>query len=239
MSSHTVSISGNTSTLRTSLFPALRLKRNKSYEIALLDFTTYNSIPNITEGINNKLFYYENEAQKTTGKYSEVSLNTGCYEIDDINTRFQELLGKDNIEIKSNDNLLRVELKSKYYIDFSKPGNIGSLLGFPTQTSSILAPNKLHVGSDIVNINKVNSINISCNIVDGSYKNGEKLHDLHTFYPSVAPGFKIVERPHNLVYLPLNTSYISDIVVTVSDQSGNDIDFRGETISLRLHIKPS
>lgn len=230
MPSYTVSLTGNSSTLRTSLFPALRLQRNKLYEVALLDFTTYNSIPNITNGVNSKLCYYDNEILK------EVSLSTGSYEVEDINKAFQNLMGKDNIEVKANHNLLRVELISSYKIDFSKPESIGSTLGFPTSVG-VLNPNVLHTGPDIVNINKVNTLNISCNIVDGSYKNGEKQHVLHTFYPSVPPGFMIVERPHNLVYLPLNSTYISDIVVNVSDQHGNNIDFRGEHISLRLHIK--
>jgi hypothetical protein len=96
-----------------------------------------------------------------------------------------------------------------------------------------------HIGPETVNIIKVNTINLTCNIADGSYKDGEKLHIIHTFYPSVPPGFKIIERPHNLVYLPVNTSYISEIVVNVQDQDGNNIDFRSETITLRLHIKPS
>lgn len=238
MPTYTVSLSGNSSTLKTSLFPALRLPKHKVYEIALLDLTTYNSIPNIIQNVNNKLYYYKTDQDKTKGVISTVIISSGAYEIDDLNEYMQEHLGKENISIKANNNLLRTELKSKYYIDFTKPNNIGSLLGFPTN-SGILSPNVTHIGSETVNIIKVNTINLTCNIVDGSYKDGEKLHLLHTFYPSVPPGFKIIERPHNLVYLPLNTSYISEIVVNVQDQDGDIVDFRGETITLRLHIKPS
>lgn len=238
MPTYTVSLSGNSSTLKSSLFPALRLPKHKLYEVALLDLTTYNSIPNIIENDNNVLYYYKTDQELRSKSVNKAIIKTGAYEIDDINAYLQEQLGKDNITIKANNNLLRTEIKSKYHIDFTQPNNIGSLLGFP-QTSGILPPTESHVGSNTVNIIQVNIINLTCNIADGSYKDGEKLHILHTFYPSVPPGYKIIERPHNLVYLPLNTSYISEIVVNVQDQDGNNIDFRGETITLRLHIKPS
>jgi hypothetical protein len=114
--------------------------------------------------------------------------------------------------------------------------SIGELLGFSTETK-VLEPNKTYSGDKTVTILKVDSIDVTCNIIQGSYRNGENHHILHTFYPTVAPGYKIVERPQNLVYLPLNTSFISDIVLNILDQDGNHIDFRGEGITIRLHIK--
>jgi len=238
MSSYTVAVSGSTSTLRTVLFPAITLHGSKQWEVALLDFTTYNSIPNIIEGVNNTLHYYKEKDKD--GKYtqgSNIELKTGSYEIDDINRVLQTGLGRDNIKIIANNNLLRSLIKSKYYIDFTKEHSIGSLLGFP-QSTNILKNNTAHLSPETVNIIKVNSINVSCNIIKGSYRDGTNEHILHTFYPTVPPGFKIMEKPHNLVYLPVNTSHISDIVLNVLDQDGNLVDFRGEVISIRLHIKP-
>jgi len=238
MSSYTVSVNGKGSTLRTVLFPAITLSKDREWEAALLDFTTYNSIPNISEGENNKLHYYK--TKQNDGSYSEleeISLKTGSYEIDDINEILQEQLGADNIKLVANNNLLRSELKSRYYIDFTKEHSIGSLLGYHA-TTSILEKDVTHLSSDTVNIIKVNSINITCNIIHGSYKDGSNQHILHTFYPTVPPGFKIVEKPHNLVYLPLNSIHVSDIVLNVLDQDGNAIDFREEVVSIRIHIKP-
>lgn len=145
-------------------------------------------------------------------------------------------MGKDNITIKGNNNTMKAEITSKFYIDFTKEHSIGSLLGFP-KTTEILQPNTVHTGKETVNVMKVNSIDVTCNIIQGSYRDGENTHILHTFYPTVAPGFKIVEKPQNLVYLPLNASYISDIVVNILDQDGNHIDFRQEPITIRIHIK--
>jgi len=238
MSSYTVAVSGRTSTLRTVLFPAISLHANRQWEVALLDFNTYNSIPNIIEGVNNKLHYYKDKDKN--GVYTQadsIQIRTGSYEIDDINRILQNGLGRENIKITANNNLLRSTVKSKFYLDFSKEHSIGSLLGFPP-TTNILEKNIAHLGVETVNIIKVNSINVTCNIIKGSYRDGRNEHLLHTFYPTVPPGFKITEKPHNLVYLPVNTSHISDIVLNVLDQDGNIVDFRGEVISIRLHIKP-
>ena len=120
MSSYTVTITGNLSTLRSVLFPALNLQNNKFWEIALLDFTTYNSIPNIIENINNKLYYIEPEkdiVSETLRKENEeppnymeseektinqVSLATGSYEIEAINRKLKEYLGDDAIDLTAN-----------------------------------------------------------------------------------------------------------------------------------------
>ena len=115
MSSYTVSLTGNSSTLRSVLFPALRLQKEKLWEAALLDLTTYNSIPNITEGINNLLHYYE--TRDKDGNYSKLkffTFPTGSYEIEDINELLQKFMGKDNVTIKGNNNTLKAEVTSKY-----------------------------------------------------------------------------------------------------------------------------
>lgn len=215
------------------MFPPIHLRQDREWEAALLDFATYNSIPNISEGVNSKLHFMKSFNETS---HEVVELKTGAYEITDINRELQSLLGKSVIELKANNNNLRSEIKCKYFIDFSQAGSIGELLGFP-KTLSILEPNVVHTSPATVNINKINAINITCNIVQGSYKDGSNGHVLHTFYPSVPPGFKIVEKPHNLIYLPLNTTHISDIVLNVLDQEGNVVDFREEIITLRLHIR--
>lgn len=239
MSSFTVSINGNSSTLRTTLFPHITLRKDVQWEVALLDFTSYNSIPNVTENTNNQLHFYtgKNDDGKLIGM-RVAKLRTGSYEIDEINYELRRQLGVENIEIRANNSLLRAEIKSKLYIDFSQNCSLGSLLGFPSSTG-ILPPNKFYIGKDNVNIMKVNTINITCNLIYGSYKDGHNEHILHTFYPTVPPGFKIVEKPHNLVYLPLSVTNISDIELNVLDQDGNFVDFRGEILSVRLHIRPS
>lgn len=95
MSSFTVSFTGNSSVLRADFFPEINLDPNANYSCALLDFTTYNSIPNIIEGVNNELKFKcttEQKVKNKNGKFETkreikegtISLPTGTYEADDI-----------------------------------------------------------------------------------------------------------------------------------------------------------
>lgn len=231
--SYTISITGNTSLLRCSIFPPLHLRSDKQWEAALLDFTTYNSIPNVVQDVNNRFYYVKDS---TKNEFTYVNIPTGSYEIDDINNRLKLELGKTNVNLKANNNLLRSELFCKYPVDFSREYSIGSLLGFSTSLE-VLPPNQWHMSDNTVNIVNVDIINVSCNIVNGAYVNGVDGHIIHSFYPTVPPGFKIIEKPHNLVYLPVNVSLISDIVLAITQQEGEAIDFRGENITARIHIR--
>lgn len=220
-----VALSGSESELYTYLNPPLALDPMKEYQIALIDFTTYNSIPNIYEGFNR--FYYDNN------KY--VKFPTGSYEITAIEDFLKGALGKDKIQIIANNNTLQCEILSKYDLNFTHKDSIGSLLGF---SPKVCIRNELHISDLPININKVNSINILCNIVSGSFSNGSVSHILHSFYPFVPPGHKIIDKPSNLIYLPINKSdKIDRITIKIVDQDNNLINFRNEKIFIRMHIK--
>jgi hypothetical protein len=45
------------------------------------------------------------------------------------------------------------------------------------------------------------------------------LSSIH-FFPNVSPGYKIVENPVNLVFLPVNTHSIDKVTVRLTDQDG-------------------
>lgn len=121
-------------------------------------------------------------------------------------------------------------------VDFTVDNSIGSLLGFSKQK---LEPNKWHESNNEVNIQPVSVIRITCDIVQGSYINGEPSHIIHEFVPSVAPGFRYIEAPINVIYFPIQKSYISSLNIKVIDDNDNCINFRQENIHLRLHLRPS
>lgn len=52
----TLTFTGESSILTSDFYPELELDPTKSYSCGLLEFTTYNSIPNITR-CNNKVYY--------------------------------------------------------------------------------------------------------------------------------------------------------------------------------------
>lgn len=228
--SYTFTLSGRSSLLKADINPVIELEDGE-YVIGLINFESFYSIPNITEGENN-CFYFGGE------KYS---LPTGSYDIKDIASYLQKniVTQKDkkrrkHLIIKSNRNTLKCEIFASEEIDFTKNDTFRKLLGFK---SIRLKPNTAHIGAKPVNILKVNSICITCNLVTGSFNNDDPTHIVHTFFPNAEPGEKIIQSPQNAIYMPINTSTIKSIIVQIQDQDGDLINFRGEVITLTLHLK--
>lgn len=226
-----ICITGNSSRMKCTLFPPFDMKASEEWEMGFLDLMTYNSIPNIEEDVNNKMYFDNN---------IEVSLPTGSYEIEDIDRYIVNYLQKKNnnitFQLVANNNTLKSEILCSSGIDFTKPNSLGSLLGFPNNTK--LEANKTHASPNQVSINKVDVIRVACNIVRGSYRDGVEGHVLHEFYPTVGPGFKIVEKPNSVKYLPISKqSQLTEFYITLEDQNGELVNFRGEHINLRVDIR--
>lgn len=228
---YTFTLTGVESILQATISPPIVLDNDAEYSLGLVNFETYNSIPNIDHS-NNK-FYVGNRI---------ITIPEGSYELDDINRylRFQldnpRVNSKDSIflNITGNNNTLLSEIKCTAQIDFTKSDSIGALLGFKPR---ILKADKHHTSDYPANILKVNAICIYCNLVSGSYRNNEEAHFIHQLFPNVPPGYKIVENPTNVVYLPINTKVIDSLTIKIVDQDGELVNFRGETVTVRLHLK--
>lgn len=223
--SFTLTISGRSSILEAQYFPPIELNPRKNYTLGLIELLTFNSIPNID--IDNNKIYVGGEI---------VTIPTGSYEIEDIEAYLQKELKKRdiNISIKPNNNTLRSEILCSQIINFKPKDSIGRLLGF---TSCILEANK-HYNSDLpVSILKVNALRVECNITAGAYINSHKAHTIHEFFPTVPPGYKIIEVPSHVIYLPIKTRTIDHIQLRIVDQDGNLVNFRSEVITIRLHVK--
>lgn len=118
-------------------------------------------------------------------------------------------------------------------IDFTKDSTIGPLLGFNRR---VLRANQWHISDAMISISKLNSINVHCNIISGSYQNNSQAHIIHEFDLRAPTGFKISESPRHLIYLPVTISQLTSITVRITNQDGELIDLRGERISVRLHL---
>lgn len=230
----TLTLTGDTSILVANYFPPIEL--NQHYVCGLISLDTYNSIPNVD--IENNRFHI--------GEHI-IEIPIGSYEINDISELLaneyenKEKLNKSekvgNLIINPNYNTLQTEIISdKDIIYFNKERTIGTLLGF---SSKILQPNIKHISDKAIDITKINNICVQCNIINGSYINNESAHTLHQFSLVVSPGYKITETPQNVIYLPVNTTQINSITLKVVDQNGQIINFRGERITIRLHLKPN
>lgn len=231
----TLQLSGSDSVLKANFFPPISL--DGEYELALVYLETWNSIPNVTAENNN--FYYNLE--------EKIEIPVGSYEINEIteylNEKLQELYGpapshekleNKYIIMKGNTKTLKSEILSRCDINFMKPNNIGSMLGFKNM---IVRAYEKCESNDLVSILRVESLRINCNLIRGSYNNGKPTHTLHEFFPEVPPGYKVVEVPRNLIYLPVTGRVIDSVEIRICDQDGNLVDLRGENTNIRLHLR--
>lgn len=230
MTSITLSVTGNTSSLNAYFYPEIELDERFNYSCCLLGFYTYNSIPNVCEK-NNKFYYSLDDG----GTFRIIAIPIGSYEVaeilDTLNIEFdkREL----TIGITANANTMKCTIKNEIMIDFTKSDCIGSLLGF----NKLKLKPGVHKSDRVVNIQRVNNLRIDCDLTTGSYHNGKSTHTIYEFNPTVDPGYKINEQPKHLIYLPVVRRRISTLNISIVDQDGELIDFRGESITCRIHIK--
>ena len=129
--------------------------------------------------------------------------------------------------------IVRIEHPT-YKIDFGVENSIGPVLGF----GAVVVSNGYNESPNIVDIMQVNSILVNLDIIAGSHVNGAPSSVIYSFYPNVAPGYKIVERPNpSLIYHPVSRHDINRMRVWLTDQNGNLVDLRGERITIRIYIR--
>jgi hypothetical protein len=245
--SKTFTLYGKTSELSSTFFPPLELDPKSSYALGLVGFYSYNSIPNIDEG--NNIFRYK---EKGGGdEWRTLELPVGSYEVEDLERYINEqlwdedkendirahLMGEEKgklITIRPNNNTLKCEMRSENYICAFKKDSFGPMLGFK---EGAYPPGVLHKSDLPVNIIKVTSIRVECNIITEAYYNGLLSHTLYEFPIEVPPGYRIHNTPTNVIYMPINTHTISSITLKVCDQDGDLINFREENIVVRLELR--
>lgn len=165
-----------------------------------------------------------------------ITIPEGTYELFEIITFLTNELSRDGVKfyMTVNRNTLKGEIYCNAHIDFTASNTLKSIFGFE---SRILRADEKHISDNTLNIFKVNTIHVECNLVSGAFMNGKPCHTIHEFFPAVASGYKIIEVPQNVIYLPVVTRSIPSITIRFLDQNGNLVDFRKETITCRIHIK--
>ena len=89
----------------------------------------------------------------------------------------------------------------------------------------------------MINILTINSILVNIDIISRSYVNGSAQPTIYSFLPNVSPEYKIIENPHHLLYLPITADTIHSFTIWLTDQNGNELNLRGENLSMRLHLR--
>jgi len=195
---------------------------------------TYYSFPNIAE--ENCPFMYSPDEGRT---WFVIFVPEGSYDIEDINKVIQHKItqnGHSNqITISANTNTLKAALilENGYHLDFRPLNSISSVLGF----NNALYTTDYEESENPVNILSVNSILVNIDIVSGSYVNGQRYPTIYSFFPGVSPGYKIIETPANLVYLPVTLDAIYSMQTSLTDQNGKLLKLQGENVSIRFHVR--
>lgn len=238
MTSFTVAFTGKSSVLQADFFPEIVLDSSANYSCALLDFTTYNSIPNIVEGKNNE-FTYSYKVKDKIEKNS-IKLPTSMYEIVDIlkYLKSEFLTSKISLTYDISEASSTVQISFDTEIKWTG-GTVLNVIGFVNENNSkVFKKGWKYRSEHIQKITDIDVIRIECDIVAGSYINGKHCHTIHQFSNcKVPPGYKFIEVPQHLIYLPIKEKRLRSIQISIIDQDDNLIDFRGEQISCRIHIK--
>ncbi len=231
-------INDKSTRIRTKFNTLIQLDKTKKYEMALVNLETYYSFHNIDSTNNNFRYSPDNGAT-----WFNIDVPEGSYEITDITEYIQRIMKENGhyeadhyyISIEPNNNTLKsvVDIGKDYKVDFTTANSVRTVLGFNSQIYS----EGYHESENIVNILSVNTLRVTSDIIASSYTNGETENIIYSFFPNVGPGYKIVQEPLNLIYLPVTLSTISNMETKLVDQTGKLINLRGEELSIRFHIK--
>ena len=145
------------------------------------------------------------------------------------NGHYDKANDKCYIEISANTNTLQSEMiiNNNCEVDFTRYNSIDSLIGFDSK----LYTSGFNESENMVNILTINSILVNIDIMSGSYVNGSTQPAIYSFIPDVSPGYKIIENPHNLFYLPITANTIHSIIIWLTYQNENEFNLRGENLS--------
>lgn len=228
--------------ITTKFNPPIDFPPGKDYEIGVTGLNTYYSFPNI-DPTNNK-FVYSVDSGAT---WKVIEIPTGSYEIEAINDNIQRLM-KDNgdwdatndsyyITIIPDPNTLKSILNitnATYKVDFTVAGTIRELLGFD---SAVYDPG-YNVSQNPVNILSITNFYIFNSLVSLSTLNGLNTNNVFSFFPSVGPGYKIIETPQPIMYYPINNpGRLLECTTKLVDQTGRLLDLRGESLTVKFQIR--
>jgi len=241
-------VSENSTKIKTTFNPRLELDRTRKYEIALVNLETYYSFPNLSDKKN--IFRYspgfievrrgDEDDSTRRRQWVEVQISEGSYDLIDIAETIKIAMKRnehndESVEITANTNTLKsvLEIQGDFQVDFRARNSIASVLGFRNQVYK----EGIHESDSVVNILSINSILVNVDVIGRSYVNGRTKNTIYSFFPTVSPGYKIVENPRNLVYLPVILDKINKMETVVTDQNGKQLNLRGENLTIRYHLR--
>ncbi|KAL4083508.1 hypothetical protein QTP88_028824 [Uroleucon formosanum] len=237
-----------------SVYNAVQNSKRKKITLSLTENATILSVNyfppiNLYEDSERALLLVDNE-NNITPMMCFITLEEGCYEIEDIKQRVKKQIyvynSKDftdlTFDFTVDPNDFRSSIKCNGILHFEIPYSIAPVFGFEKR---VYKPYFKTLRSETtVNLNTINSIKVMCNIARGSFSNHLLSHSIYEFFPSERTGSKVIQSPPNLIYYKFNKTDIDSITVQLVDQDHNPIDnfevditrVLGITISLKGYL---
>ena len=221
-------------------------------EVGLIKASIWNTSPNVSPAFANNVFSYTTTVAPA-GTY-QVVLPEGLFSLSGLSAYLSGAFTNNGHPsglfifggLEATQQTAVVFSKAGDTVDFSVPGSIGALLGFPTSGpgSVITAPLDGYraLSPNSATFNRVNSYVIgSDRFVRGLNVNGEQLFGAVGNVPiTAAPGSQINFDPRQIVWVPADELRGAPIVrprFTLRDQDGRPTPTGGEDWSFVIEIR--
>ena len=227
-----ITLAGKGSKLEGTFEPEISIEAGCHYEIAFTSLDTFYSMPNINSS-NNTL-----QVAKINDEWKTLKVDPGCYEIPDLDKEISRMLEEKGlskaVRFKANYNTFKciMTIKAGCKVKF---GSLGTVLGFDGTYKAI--GRERFEATHTIQILPINSILVHCDLAGASYLNGRLEPIVYSFFPKVAPGEKIIEKPAEYIYLPVSSDIIRRMTVWLTDQNQNLLDLREESLTIRFHLR--
>lgn len=199
--------------------------------------------PNITSGVNNKLYF-------TIGSGSETSISipTGLYSVTTLSSMIVTLLENSSIDstaftLGANDATQKVYLRAgdeDVEFNFTHSDTIRDILGFDSGTVSVSSETS-EFGDNIANFNTLNQYLIHCDKVDGGINydgTSSDIIDVINIPAGTSVGSQVISEKIDptVIYADSFCKSVDNILFRITDQDNNKIDTLGEewNISFKL-----
>ena len=142
------------------------------------------------------------------------------------------------IVLSGNKNTFKCELeieKNSTIVNFNVENSMRSVLGF--EAKQYRGGRKRYESENKINILRVKSILVQCDVIKASRVNGIPYPVIYNFFPDASPADMIIVQPQHLMYRPLTMNTISSMTALLTDQKGEILDLGGQHLTLTFHIR--
>ena len=122
-------------------------------------------------------------------------------------------------------------------LKFDEKSFFHTLLGFtpywdykPTNSSGVCTSGKF------LNLSTTNKIHLKCDVIDGSVLNGARQPILYSFFCDKLPGYKVFCKLETIHYKKINRSVLNTITFYLEDDSNEEVNINGETLTFTLQM---